>query len=108
MQKKFFSNISKNLSIILVIIFLFLLYRYFYSPLQEGVVFTPYDNEKWFNKPWDKFCVQTPPSCQKNDNFLLVDRDPPIGCWCNDKQQAPLLDSKCTDLEFDPFIEYRR
>ena len=101
--------VKKNLLRILLIVGLvWMLYNYLNKPIREGVVFTPYDNEKWFVRPWDKFCVQTPPSCQNHDNFLLVDRDPPIGCWCNDKQQAPLLDSKCTDLEFDPLVEYRR
>ena len=101
-------NTSNKFYIFSLIALLSLVYYYLNSSLREGVVFTRFDNEKWFNKPWDKFCVQTPSSCQKNDNFLLVNRDPQIGCWCNDKQQAPLLDNKCTDLEFDPYVEYRR
>ena len=96
---------------ILIIIGILLLATYFFfkMPLREGVVFTPYDNSTWFVKPWDNFCIQTPPSCKKeNINYLEVEGNPQIGCWCNDKQKAPVLDNNCTDLEFDPFIEYRR
>ena len=77
------------------------------QPLREGVIFTPYDNSKLFNKPWDKFCIQPPPSCQKDTmNAQDAHGNPPIGCWCSD-QEAPLLDNDCTDLEFDPYVEYR-
>ena len=54
-----------------VFVALLVLLSYYLKPLREGVVFTPYDNEKYFVKPWDQFCVQTPPSCKKeNINYL--------------------------------------
>lgn len=93
-------------SLLAISTLLYYLYN-LYFPLREGVVFTPYDNAKWFNKPWDQFCVQMPPSCQNTETSRLASGNPHIGCWCNNKKQAPLLDNNCTDLEFDPFIEYR-
>ena len=107
MLKKFFNKISKHK--IFIFIFAILLLYYLNKPLQEGVVFTPYDNANWFNKPWDKFCIQTPPSCQKlSIDHPNIKGNPQIGCWCNNEQKAPQLDHNCTDIEFDPFIEYRR
>ena len=102
-------NVSNGLCILFVVGLVWLLYNYLFSPLREGVVFTRYDNEKLFDKPWDKFCAQTPPSCQKKNMYSLqVNGDPTIGCWCNDEQKAPALDNDCTDLDFNPFAEYRR
>ena len=103
-----FKKVFNPLNILIIILFLLFSLYYFKPVLKEGVIFTPYDNSKVFVRPWEKFCIQTPPSCKKNDNFLLIDRDPEIGCWCNDKQKAPLLDNNCNEFEFDPYIEYRR
>ena len=107
MVKKLF-NTTNKFYIFLFITLIASIYYYINNPIREGVVFTPYDNAKWFNKPWNQFCVQTPPSCQKNNEYANIAKgNPQIGCWCNDKQQAPLLDNNCTDIEFDPYIEYK-
>ena len=37
---------------VVIAVLLYLLYNLFQTPLQEGVVFTPYDNSKLFTKPW--------------------------------------------------------
>ena len=109
-KKSFFSKLTlcNMLCLLLFLGLVYLLYNYMNTSLREGAVFTRQDNENWFVRPWDKFCIQTPTSCQKRDEkSILIDGNPPIGCWC-DNQRAPLLENKCTDLEFDPFIEYRR
>ena len=91
----------------LVAVLLILLINISGFNIKEGVTFTPYDNSKLLTRPWDEFCVQTPPSCQKDRSFLLVDREPPIGCWCRDKKSV-LDNPSCTDIHYDPFIEFRR
>lgn len=101
-------DISNKFFIFILVALFASLYYYFFNPLREGVVFTPYDNATWFNKPWDKFCIQTPPSCQRDNEYAKqVNGNPTIGCWCNDEQKAPDLDNDCTDLDFNPFIEYK-
>lgn len=97
-------NIINCLLLLLLIILLINISGY---KIKEGVIFTPYDNSKLINGAWNEFCVQTPPACQKNKSFLLIDRIPSIGCWCRDKKS--LLDNtNCTDIHYDPFIEFRR
>lgn len=93
--------------VLILIIFLFVIFITF-KPLREGVVFTAFDNYNLLNKPWDDFCTQKLPSCETSkDNYLLGNRDPPIGCWC--KNQKSVLDNPgCTDIEYNPYAEYRR
>lgn len=98
---------SKTSCLLILILITVSLSYLFNSSLQEGVTFTNYSNSKLLVKPWDEFCVQDPPSCQNNDNFLLTQRNPPIGCWCKN-QKATLAGNDCTDMEYDPFIEFRR
>tara|TARA_Y100000389_G_scaffold192924_1_gene221110 strand:+ start:7007 stop:7312 length:306 start_codon:yes stop_codon:yes gene_type:complete len=66
------------------------------KPLQEGIIFTPYDNKKLFTKPWSQFCISPPPSCNKN----LPQRagllgNPAIGCNCKNFGDAGNLDPNC-------------
>lgn len=97
-------NLINYLLLVLLVILLINVSGY---KIKEGVTFTSYDNSKLITRPWDEFCVQNPPPCQKNRSFLLVNREPPIGCWCRD--QKSVLDNKpCTDIHYDPFIEFRR
>ena len=79
----------------------------FKSPLKEGITFTNYDNSNLLLNHWDHFCTQPGLACKNDDNFLLVERNPPIGCWCKD-QYSTLLGPECTDINYDPFVEFRR
>ena len=58
---------------------------------------------------WDDFCVQTPPPCQ-SDNDCLIQRNPPIGCWC--KEQKSTYGVKDNDnffkINYNPFAAFRR
>ena len=92
---------------VVIAVLLYLLYNLFQTPLQEGVVFTPYDNSKLFTKPWDKFCIPFPPSCQKN---LLqgpaVQGSPHIGCNCtgiNEAVSPPAIPDSCYNISYDHF-----
>ena len=94
-------KLSKKTRHYLIIAVLVMVVRYivkyiFTTPIREGVVFTPYDNRKLFTKPWDKFCISPPSSCDQN----LVQRNPaigvsPIGCNCKGVGDAGDLDPKC-------------
>tara|TARA_E500000178_G_C16530833_1_gene534366 strand:+ start:57 stop:386 length:330 start_codon:yes stop_codon:yes gene_type:complete len=70
---------------------------------KEGIVFTDFDNEKFFTKPWNEFCMFQPPSCRKD--FL---EKPgmigvfPIGCNCQGVGEAtnpPGLPENCYQKE---------
>lgn len=97
----------KLINYILICFLLIILLNITTFKIKEGVTFTNYDNSKLITRPWDEFCIQTPPSCQNDKSFLLVDRQPQIGCLCRDKKSV--LDTpKCTDINYDPFVEIRR
>ena len=87
----------------LIIFLLILIINISGFKIKEGVTFTPYDNSKLITKPWDEFCLQTMPSCENNKSFLLVDRNPPIGCWCRDKKSV-LDNPSCTDINYNYFM----
>lgn len=72
--------------------------------LKEGIVFTPYDNSKLFTRPWEKFCIPPPPSCNKNlMDGSAADGTPKIGCWCKDVADAGDLDTNCYDIDYSHF-----
>ena len=97
---KFLKNLKcKNILLLLFVIGIIYILFIYKTPIQEGVVFTKYDRSKLFTKPWSKFCTPNPPGCQHNlMNAPEVDGSPLIGCWCNKKGQAPLLDATCDDV----------
>ena len=108
-------TLQKISCLILFLIFIFCVFclSFLNTPIKEGVVFTKYDNFKYFNKPWSKFCIQPNPSCNPslaapplNNNPMMVGGGP-TGCWCSNLGKSP-LDNNCTDLDFDPFVEVRR
>ena len=86
---------------------LYLLYNLFYPSLQEGIVLTPYDNSKLFTKPWDKFCIPFPPSCQKNLLQGPAEQGSPhIGCNCtaiNEAVSPPAIPNSCYNINYDHF-----
>jgi len=75
--------------------------------LKEGVTFTPYDNTQLLNNHWDEFCINNPVPCDENKPSLLIDREPEIGCWCKN-QKSIFNNQPCSDIYYDPFIEFRR
>ena len=92
-------NIFQVLCKSFIIIFLLLvalnaITPFFEKKIQEGIVFTPFDNRTLFTKPWDGFCIPTAPTCQKpsleTPGMIGVF---PIGCHCQDTGMAtsPLL-----------------
>ena len=95
---------NKLLCIVSLVAFIILgleLSNFFKS--KEGMKLTDYDKEKFFTKPWNKFCMFEPPSCRKD--FL---EKPgmigvfPIGCQCQEIGEAtvpPGLPSKCYEKE---------
>ena len=77
------------------------------NSVKEGITFTPYDNAKFFTKPWDAFCVTQPPSC--NNNMPLKQGmigDAPIGCNC-DGIGEPIkpLRYNCNSVDFSHFYK---
>ena len=97
-------NCNTLLYTLVVIFLLLVIYNYFNKSLQEGIVFTPYDNSKLFTKPWNNFCINPPPSCKKDFEFgPATAGSPPIGCWCDGAGSAPELENKCTDIDYSHF-----
>ena len=100
-------NIFKKnnlLYILCLVVFLILvveLCKFFRS--KEGLNLTEYDKEKFFTRPWNKFCMFEPPSCRKyfleKPGMIGVF---PIGCHCQAIGEAtvpPGLPSKCYEEE---------
>ena len=58
---------------------------------------------------WNEFCVQNPPPCQM-DNDMLIQRNPPIGCWCKDQKSTFCKEEKndIHRINYDPFAAFRR
>lgn len=107
MKLKNYKNFKSLLCFVFIIVFLFILFI-FLQPIKESF-YSKHINENYYVKPWDKFCIQLPPSCQKkNINTMQIDGKDSLGCWCNSDSNAPLLDNNPYDLEFDPYVEYRR
>lgn len=80
---------------------LLLLINIFSISIKEGVTFTSYDNSKLITKPWDEFCIQ--PTIDKHS----LNIKPLFKSWCNN-QKSVLDNPSCTDIFYDPFIEFRR
>jgi len=101
------------LKIFLIIVLGYFLYTSFFS-VKEGVTFTNYDNYHTFNKkPWDDFCIPNSPSCEndpinapKTNGTTLPGAAEP-GCHCKKTGQSTLT-RNCTDIDYNPFVEYRR
>lgn len=92
------NNILHYFLMILLLIGLYLVVDYMVSnPVQEGVVFTPYDNRMLFTKPWDQFCVNQPPSCSNNPLIRSIagGGDQEIGCWCDRMESILTPDEGC-------------
>ena len=99
-----------GLGIVLVMLFATIIYQ---RDLREGVTFTNYDNYHTFNmKPWDAFCIPNSPSCENNmyapstHGQTLPGAALP-GCHCKKTGESTLTKS-CTDIDYNPLIEYRR
>jgi hypothetical protein len=101
-QSKMFTKILY----ILLIIGAYMLYRCMY-PVREGVIFTNYDKNKLFTKPWGEFCMPGPPSCDRNlMEGPAVDGVPKIGCWCKGVGNAGNLDPPdppCAGIDYNQF-----
>ena len=100
-MKKSYKKVFNCIILIIVILtFIYIINSYFNKSLKEGVVFTPYDNKKLFTKPWDRFCINPPPSCNKNFfNGSELSGIPMIGCNCEGIGNAGNLDPKCDGNE---------
>ena len=66
---------------------------------------TNYDKWKLFTKPFDQFCINEPPSCNKSDNNNQLNGYE-VGCWCKNKKSV-LTKENNYGIEYDPYIEFR-
>ena len=76
---------------------------------KEGITFTPFDNRTFFTRPWDNFCITTPPSCQKP--FLQkpgMIGEFPAGCHCKEigiATSPPSIENNCYELDYNYFYK---
>jgi len=101
---KFFNKDSRDcLYMFGIIIVLYFLVSYLVKPLHEGITFTPYNNSKLFTKPWNSFCMNPPPSCDKNYKFSY--NTDSIGCNCDSIGKAVKeLEPDCNTIDYTHFF----
>jgi hypothetical protein len=64
-------------------------------------------------KPWDAFCIPNSPSCENNPmyapktNGVTMPGAAEPGCHCKKTGHSTLTRS-CTDIDYNPYVEYRR
>lgn len=99
-----------GLGIFLVILLATIMYQ---RDIREGVTFTNFDNYHTFNmKPWNDFCIPNSPSCQTNMSApktygVTLPGAALPGCHCKNTGHSTLT-SSCTELDYNPLVEYRR
>jgi|TARA_Y100000389_G_scaffold44237_1_gene38936 hypothetical protein len=101
------------LTILAILVLGFFIYKNSFK-IKEGVTFTNYDNYHTFNmKPWDNFCIPNSPSCENNPmyapktNGVTMPGAAEPGCHCKKTGHSTLTRS-CTDIDYNPYVEYRR
>lgn len=103
----------KLILLLLAIIGLVCLIKNNCSKLKEGVTFTNYDNYHTFNmKPWDEFCIsnyainENKSIYSSKTNGITLPGAAKPGNYC--KNGVSTLTNSCTDIDFNPYVEYRR
>ena len=86
----------------IVILLMITLHVYNNKKMIEGITFSEYDLKNLKTNHWDEFCIQSLGLCREN-NPLLVDRNPPIGCWCKDNKSI-LNASDCSVTTFNDLL----
>ena len=93
---------------ILIIILLLILFFSFSNKYKEGVIFTRYDNKKYFTKPWNNFCIPTAP--ELSTGFFRktgMIGEYPIGCNCKDigvSKVPPAIPDSCYNEEYQLYF----